>query len=70
MTSAKLLIRGKTDKNQEKLSVRIANFWGLMFETRTSFYEAGVLTTVITFIVCAAEKARLNNLGITYLIIW
>jgi len=41
-----------------------------MFETRTSFYEAGVLTTVITFIVCAAEKARLNNLGITYLIIW
>jgi len=26
MTSAKLLIRGKPDKNQEKLSVRIANF--------------------------------------------
>jgi hypothetical protein len=46
MTSAKLLIRGKTDKNQEKLSVRIANLCGLIFELRTSFYEARVLTTL------------------------
>ena len=46
MTSTKLLIRGKTDKKQEKLSVRIANFCGLIFEPRTSFYEAGVLTSL------------------------